>query len=352
METSAPLLPTRSPLRRHLPNVALIIVGLAFAALIVLWLAVNFIDKPAEFYNLFLIGLTNGAVYGLVALGYSLVYGILELINFAHGDVFMLGGMLTASMVGWFGLAGASGFGLWLGIVGMLLLSMLFCASLNTGIEIVAYRRLRNAPRLAPLITAIGMSYVLQTVGLIWNGPRGASLPSILPTGTVFTLWGVAYTWDKFIVILFTVPVLAGLVFLVQRTRQGKAMRATAQDRDAAAMMGIDVNRTISFTFFLAGALAGAGSLLFALYATSVKFDLGFRLGLIAFTAAVLGGIGNLPGAVLGAIVIGLVESFNNGFDKFSPGSDWTQSIIFSVLIVILVFRPEGLLGERTPEGA
>jgi branched-chain amino acid transport system permease protein len=229
---------------------------------------------------------------------------------------------------------------------------MLFCASLNTGIELVAYRRLRNAPRLAPLITAIGMSYVLQNVGLAWKGTRPTSVDSILPTGTVFTLWGVGYTWDKFIVILFTVPVLLVLVYLVQRTRQGKAMRATAQDRDAAAMMGIDVNRTISFTFFIAGALAGAGALLFALYATNIRFYEGFRLGLFAFTAAVLGGIGNLPGAVLGALVIGMVESFNNGFDKYTPGSDWTQSIVFAVLIVILVFRPEGLLGERTPEGA
>ncbi|MDX6514519.1 MAG: branched-chain amino acid transport system permease protein [Gaiellaceae bacterium] len=350
MELPAPPLPNQSPLR-HVPQVALVATGLLFVGLILFWLIANFVDKPAEFYNLFLIGLTNGAVYGLVALGYSLVYGILELINFAHGDVFMLGGMLTASLVGWWGLAGESGLALWVGIIGLLVCAMAGCALLNTGIELVAYRRLRNAPRLAPLITAIGMSYVLQNVGLIWKGSRPVSVPSILPQGTVFTLWGVSYTWDKFIVILFTVPVLIVLVLLVQRTRQGKAMRATAQDRDAAAMMGIDVNRTISFTFFIAGALAGAGALLFALYATNIRYYEGFRLGLFAFTAAVLGGIGNLPGAVLGALVIGLVESFNNGFSLYTPGSDWTQSIVFAVLIVILVFRPEGLLGERTPEG-
>jgi len=137
----------------------------------------------------------------------------------------------------------------------------------------------------------------------------------------------------------------------VQRTRQGKAMRATAQDSDAAAMMGINVNRTISFTFLIAGALAGAAGLLYALYVTNVRYDQGFQLGLIAFTSAVLGGIGNLPGAVLGALLIGLIQAFNEGLNWHAPGSDWTQSIVFSILILILVFRPEGLLGERTPEG-
>jgi branched-chain amino acid transport system permease protein len=145
--------------------------------------------------------------------------------------------------------------------------------------------------------------------------------------------------------------VLALLVYLVQYTKQGKAMRATAQDMDAAAMMGINVNRTVSFTFLIAGALAGAGGLVYALYFGQVRYDTGYQLGLIAFTAAVLGGIGNLPGAVLGAILIGLIQAFNEGLSWHAPGSDWTQSIVFSILILILVFRPEGLLGERTPEG-
>jgi branched-chain amino acid transport system permease protein len=320
-------------------------------ALVVVWLIANAAKDPSEFYGLFLFGLTNGAVYGLVALGYSLVYGILELINFAHGDVFMLGAMLVASLTGTFSLAGEHGLLLWGGILLMLVITMAFCAALNTTIEIVAYRRLRNAPRLAPLITAIGMSFILQNVGLVWKGPRPTSVDSILPTGDVFTVGGIAYTWRQFIVLLFTAPVLLLLVWLVQQTRQGKAMRATAQDRDAAAMMGINVNRTISFTFFIAGGLAGAAALLYALYHTNVRFDEGFRVGLIAFTAAVLGGIGNLPGAVLGAVLIGMIESFNNGLGWYTPGSDWTTSIIFSILILILVFRPEGLLGERTPEG-
>jgi branched-chain amino acid transport system permease protein len=151
--------------------------------------------------------------------------------------------------------------------------------------------------------------------------------------------------------VLLTIPVLAALIWLVQYTKQGKAMRATAQDREAAAMMGINVNRTISFTFLIAGGLAGAAGLIYSVYFTSVRFDQGFQLGLFAFTAAVLGGIGNLPGAVLGALVIGLVQSFNNTLTWHAPGSDWTQSIVFSILILILVFRPEGILGERTPEG-
>ena len=326
--------------------------GFLLVALLLVWLVVNFIKEPSEFYGLFLIGLTNGAVYGLVALGYSLVYGILELINFAHGDVFMLGGMLVATMAASWGLAGNSAATLWPMILLMLAITMVFCAAINTTIELVAYRRLRNAPRLAPLITAIGMSFILQNIGLVWKGARPTSVPDILPDGAVFTLGGITYTWDKFIVLLFTIPVLLVLIWLVQQTKQGKAMRATAQDREAAAMMGINVNRTISFTFLIAGGLAGAAGLLYALYFTNVRFDEGFRVGLIAFTAAVLGGIGNLPGAVLGALVIAMIEAFNNGLGWYTPGSDWSQSIIFSILILILVFRPEGLLGERTPEGA
>jgi branched-chain amino acid transport system permease protein len=336
---------------RPLSQLIMPAIGTLLVVLLVVWLAVNLVKTPEEFYRLFLIGLTNGAIYALVALGYSLVYGILELINFAHGDVFMLGGMLVATMVASFGLAGESGLFLWTMILVMLAIAMVFCGTINTTIEVVAYRRLRHAPRLAPLITAIGMSFILQNIGLVWKGARPTSVDSILPKGEVFTIAGVPYTWDKLIVLLFTVPVLFALIWLVQRTRHGKAMRATAQDREAAAMMGINVNRTISFTFLIAGALAGAAGLLYALYITNIRYDEGFRLGLIAFTAAVVGGIGNLPGAVLGGLVIAMIESFNNGLSWATPGSDWTQSIIFSILIIILVFRPEGILGEQTPEG-
>src|SRR5215218_9148518 len=228
---------------------------------------------------------------------------------------------------------------------------MAFCGVLNASIERVAYRPLRHAPRLAPLITAIGMSFILQNVALAWKGPNYIEVVDVLPNSKVFSIAGVDYQWDKLIVVLITLPVLLVLMWLVQYTRQGKAMRATAQDKDAAAMMGIDVNRTISFTFLIAGGLAGAAGVIFAFYYTTVRFDNGFTLGLIAFTAAVLGGIGNLPGAVLGAVLIGLIQAFNEGLGWHTPGSDWTQSIVFSILILILVFRPEGLLGEQTPEG-
>jgi branched-chain amino acid transport system permease protein len=327
-------------------------IGGLLVVVVAVWLVVNLFKEPDEFYRLFLIGITNGAIYGLVALGYSLVYGILELINFANGDVFMLGGMLVASMVTWFGLtSGDPALLKWSLILVMLVIVMAFCASLNATIELIAYRPLRNAPRLAPLITAIGVSFILQNIGLVWKGARPTSVESILPRGDVFTIGGVAYTWDKLIVLVFTIPVLFLLMWLVQSTKQGKAMRATAQDRDASAMMGINVNRTISFTFVLAGGLAGSAGLLYALYITNIRYDEGFRLGLIAFTAAVVGGIGNLPGAVLGGVLIAMIESFNNGLGWATPGSDWTQSIIFAILIIILVFRPEGLLGEQTPEG-
>ncbi len=331
------------------------IIGLGLVALLVVWLAVNFEKSPTLFVKAFLIGITNGSVYALVALGYTLVYGILELINFAHGDVFMLGGMMSATlMLSVFHIGSDEGaLSLWPALFASLGISMVFCGILNASIERIAYRPLRRAPRLAPLITAIAMSFILQNVAIAWKGPNYVSLPiNILPHGVVFSIGRNTYTWDALIVVLLTAPVLVALVWLVQYTKQGKAMRATAQDREAAAMMGIDVNRTISFTFLLAGGLAGAAGLIYAVYFTSIRFDQGFQLGLFAFTAAVLGGIGNLPGAVLGALFIGLVQSFNNTLGWHSPGSDWTQSIVFSILILILVFRPEGILGERTPEGA
>lgn len=326
--------------------------GLLFVALLLFWLAVNAVKAPSEFMTIFLIGITTGCVYALVALGYTLVYGILELINFAHGDVFMLGGMFAITMgTHFFGLKHGMGIVTVPIVIATLLLTMLACGLLNATIEFVAYRPLRGAPRLAPLITAIGVSFIIENVGLAWKGPNYITAPSVFPQSQIFSFYGIAYEWDKLIVVCITVPVLLTLLYLVQKTRQGKAMRATAQDKEAAAIMGINVNRTISFTFLIAGALAGAAGLLYSLYVTTVRFDQGFQLGLIAFTAAVFGGIGNLPGAVLGAILIGCIQAFNEGLSWHAPGSDWTEAIVFTILILILVFRPEGLLGERTPEG-
>ena len=326
--------------------------GIIFVVALVALLVKEATVSPSQFAQTTLIGLTNGAVYALIALGYTLVYGILELINFAHGDVFMLGGMFAITIgTHVFGLHHGQGPVTVLIVFATLVLAMLACGSINATIEFIAYRPLRGAPRLAPLITAIGVSFIIQDVGLAWKGPNYVTAPDVFPHSNVFSIGGVDYQWNHLIVVIITVPVLLALLWLVQRTRQGKAMRATAQDKDAAAIMGINVNRTISFTVLTAGALAGAAGTLYSLWATTVRFDQGFQLGLIAFTAAVIGGIGNLPGAVLGAVTIGLIQSWNEGLPWHMPGSDWTQSIVFSILILILVFRPEGLLGEKTPEG-
>ena len=338
--------------RRRPSEYVIPVLGLTLVGAVLLWLGVNLVQAPEQFFRVFLIGLTNGGLYALVALGYTLVYGILELINFAHGDVFMLGAMMAAVLIGEFGLTESSSFASVLpAILVALAVAMLGCGLINVTVERIAYKPLRNAPRLAPLITAIGMSFILQNVAIVWKGTETVSVDRTLPNGKVFAIGDVVYTWDRLFVVLVTVPVLVLLMWLVQYTRQGKAMRATAQDKDAAAMMGIDVNRTISFTFLIAGGLAGAAGVIFAFYYTTVRFDNGFTLGLIAFTAAVLGGIGNLPGAVLGAVLIGLLQAFNEGLSWHAPGPAWTTSIVFGILILILVFRPQGLLGEQTPEG-
>ena len=328
--------------------------GLFFVALLLAWLIKNAIDTPQDFFNVLLIGLTTGAVYALVALGYTLVYGILQLINFAHGDVFALSGLFATTMIGGavFNLTGAtSTLGIIVGLGATFLIASAFGATVNSTIEFVAYRRLRSAPRLAVLITAVWMSFIVHNISLAIYDVNARSIPPLISGHSVFSISGVEYSWEAFFVVLVTAPVLVLLTWLVKSTRQGKAMRATSQDPEAAAIMGINVNRTITFTFALAGALAGIGATLY-LVEFNIRYDTGFTLGLIAFTAAVLGGIGNLTGAVLGAILIGMIQAFNEGLSWNAPGPAWTKSIVFAILIAILVFRPEGLLGERTPEGA
>jgi branched-chain amino acid transport system permease protein len=328
-------------------------VGFFFVGLVGVWLLVNLIRTPSDFFTVFLIGLTTGSVYALIALGYTLVYGILQLINFAHGDVFALCGLVASTLiVSVFGLDEASSV---LAIVGgllvILVLIVMFGAGINASIEFIAYRRLRQAPRLAVLITAVGMSFIVQNISLAIFGVNFRSVPPLISEEHVFEIGDVTYQWNQLFAVIATIPVLILLSWIVRSTRHGKAMRATSQDPDAAAIMGVNVNRTISFTFLLAGGLAGVGGLLYLLE-FNMRYDTGFELGLIAFTAAVLGGIGNLSGAVLGALLIGLIQAFNEGLSWLAPGSDWTRSIVFGILIAILVFRPEGLLGERTPEGA
>jgi branched-chain amino acid transport system permease protein len=327
-------------------------IGLLLLAGVLLWLLLKFFEDPTRFLNVAIIGATNGAIYGLVALGYTLVYGILQLINFAHGDVFALSGLVASTMiVSVFELDAETGVLLVIvGLLGTLAVTMPLFAILNATIERVAYKPLRRAPRLAPLITAVGVSFIVQNVSLALYGVDFESVPNFIPRTEAISIGDVVIQWNKIGVFLIVIPVLLVLTWFVRSTRQGKAMRAVAQDTEASAMMGIDVNRTISVTFFLAGSLAAVAGLVYLLQ-FNIRYDTGFELGLIAFTAAVLGGIGNLTGAVLGAMMIGMVQAFNEGLDG-TPGGDWTRSIVFGILIAVLVFRPQGILGERTPEGA
>ncbi|HKN63927.1 MAG TPA: branched-chain amino acid ABC transporter permease [Gaiellaceae bacterium] len=340
----------RRPILAFFPRLrarAAAILGALLLAIVVFWLVENAVHDIRQFALVSLNGVTNGSIYALVAIGYTLVYGILELINFAHGDVFSWGAMITYSVgISWLGAAGHSGLALFGILAAALFCAAAFCATLNMAVERVAYRRLRNAPRLAPLITAIGMSFVLSNAIAAVYGFNYVSTEPLLPRGALFTIGGQAYGWDKLIVLLITVPTLAGLVVVVKRTRWGKAMRATAQNRDAARLMGIDVDRAISFAFGLGGALAGIGGFVYLVYFTQGRFDLGFRIGLFAFTAAVLGGIGNILGAALGGYLIGFIENYNSGLTWHAPGPSWTESLVFILLILILVFRPHGLLGE------
>jgi branched-chain amino acid transport system permease protein len=301
-----------------------------------------------------IIGLSNGLIFALVALGYTLVYGIIELINFAHGEVFMLGSMLAITLLGALGIT--SGMPL-LQLAGLVLVVLaitgVVMAIVNASIERVAYRPLRAAPRLAPLISAIGMSFVLQNVGLLWKGPTSVGYQSIIPNADILTEvlglpGGVDFTYKQAFVAVVTIPLLLGLTYFVARTRLGKAMRATAQDRDTAGLMGINVDRTIALTFIIAGFLAGAAGVVQILYNNTTVWNLGFRFGLNAFTSAVLGGIGNLQGAVLGGIILGLINAFS---DRYLSAA-WTQAIVFGVLITILVIRPTGLLGQELAERA
>ena len=299
------------------------------------------------------IGVTNGLVIALIAIGYTLVYGILELINFAHADVFMLGTAFTffatEMIVIAMGVPAASLAALLLTLIALPFV-MLFTAVINSSIERVAYRPLRNAPRLAPLISAIGMSFVLQNVGLMLLGPSQKAVEPILPRADI-VFFPSGRGWfgiDELAVIGVTIPLLLALRWFVGSTRQGKAMRATAQDREASGLMGIDVNRTISLTFLIAGGLAGAAGLVVALYYGQTFFQYGLQFGLLSFTAAVLGGIGNLTGATLGGLFVGIIAAMSDRFIE----AKWTAVIVFSLLILVLIFRPTGLLAEQASERA
>jgi len=311
------------------------------------------VSGPEQFFQTEIIGVSNGLIFALVALGYTLVYGIIELINFAHGDVFMIGSMLAFFMISVvFGLTADTPVLLKIGVILLVLaVTMLLTAGLNVGIERVAYKPLRNAPKLAPLIAAIGMSFVLQNVALLIAGPANKSIDNIFGSYNLlsaFGVTGITINIQQIFVALVTIPLLIVLTWFVRTTRQGRAMRATAQDPDTAGLMGVDVDRTIAITFLIAGALAGAAGVVQILYNNTTVWNLGFRFGLNSFTAAVLGGIGNLQGAVLGALVLGFINAFSDRY--FS--ANWTNAIVFGVLIGILVFKPTGLLGQQLADRA
>jgi branched-chain amino acid transport system permease protein len=427
--SAAPVVPRR--------NYSSLIVGilliLVFSPLIIS-IVVQIFKNPGLFLEQLKVGLVNGAIVAIIALGYTLVYGIIELINFAHGEVYMLGAFTSLIL---FGLLNLSTKTPWAvrapALLLILVVAMAVTAGINVSIERLAYRRLRNAPRLAPLIAAIGVSFVLQNVGLVLGGmsilqgdywalvsliaPVVVAVVAVLAARRIragrtapMPWWGwalllivaaalavagfnlmhttlqsaapievgrsimgntpsgpknvpevlvssaappllekpVRLTWKDLMVLVMCGLLMTGLYLFVQRTRVGKAMRATAQDRDAARLMGINVDQTIALAFLLGGALAGAAGMVFGMYANSAVFVMGFTAGLRAFTSAVLGGIGNIAGSMLGGLLIGLVAALSDQYIE----TRWTNAVVFGILVIILVFRPSGLLGEDVGQKA
>jgi branched-chain amino acid transport system permease protein len=290
-------------------------------------------------------GLSLGGIYALIALGYTMVYGIIELINFAHGDVYTLGTFFSLAILALLGVTGIVTGPMLIVVVAVTILgAMLLCGLTGVIIERLAYRRLRKAPKLAPLITAIGMSFILENIMQYWRGPSPVPFPQVIPNPS-FAIGAISIQAKQIMVILLAVVLMFALQAFVYNTRLGKAMRATAQDKDAAQLMGIDINTTIALTFLIGSALAGAAGFVSGVYYGSTWFFNGFAAGLKAFTAAVLGGIGNLAGAMLGGFLIGLIEAMTTQL----IGDQWSNVMVFSILVLVLIFRPSGLLGESLP---
>jgi branched-chain amino acid transport system permease protein len=308
------------------------------------------------FVQLTVNGVTLGSVYALIALGYSMVYGILKLLNFAHGDVFMMGAFMGYGVLTVLGGPLNPSVPVWLLITLMFLVAMIGCGGLGIAIERFAYRPLRDAPRIAPLISALGVSFLLQNSALLLFGADfraynpfllGSAHPEQFLPGPlidpVFVIAGVNIQTVQILVVSLTAALMVALTVFVARTQTGKAMRATSFDREAAAMMGIDVDRVIASTFFIGSVLAGAAGVMFGLLYSQIFHLMGFLAGLKGFTAAVVGGIGSIPGAMLGGLVVGLTESFASGY----LGGKWSDLTVFAILIIVLLVRPSGLLGSR-----
>ena len=297
-------------------------------------------------------GLVLGSIYALVALGYTMVYGIMGLINFAHGEVVMIGAMVALSTIK---LLLNSGLPVFIIIVIGLVAAVVVCMLVGYTIERVAYRPLRRAPKLAPLITAIGISIILQNLAMLVWGRSYHSFPPVFPA-TQYEVLGATVTALQIAIVVIAGLMMAGLMILIDRTRLGRAMRATSENPPIAQLMGVNINQIISFTFVVGSALAAVAGLMVSANYSIAHYYMGAMLGMKAFTAAVLGGIGNLPGAMLGGILLGLIESLGAGYIGDLTGgvfgSNYQDVFAFLVLICVLVFRPSGLIGEKVSERA
>jgi branched-chain amino acid transport system permease protein len=302
-------------------------------------------QAPEQFVN----AMTRGALYALIALGYTMVYGIIELINFAHGEIFMCGSFVSWSVITTMGITGA--------ITDLprliIVLAIVFVISMGVMgfvgvlIERFAYRRLRNAPRLAPLITAIGVSFILQNIIFVGISNSIVTIPQLIPNN-MLTFGTFSISIINVFVIVMALFLMVALQLFITRTRLGTAMRSTAMDREAAQLMGVNINTTIAITFFIGSALAGAAGVVQGLYIGITVFNIGFQAGLKSFTAAVLGGIGNTTGAVIGGFVIGFLEVFAQVFGY----GRWTEAVVFGALVLVLIFRPTGILGQQLADRA
>ncbi|MDA8424006.1 MAG: hypothetical protein M0Z89_11795 [Nitrospiraceae bacterium] len=288
-------------------------------------------------------GLALGAVYALIALGYTMVYGILQLINFAHGEVYMLGAYLGIIVLGVLTYWGVTAYSLPVALLITVLVSMAFCAAYGAVIERVAYRPIRNASKLAPLISAVGMSIILQNFVMLSQGKEYKNLPPLLPSEG-FSLFGANVSPVQMFILSASILIMVGLQFFVAKTRLGKAMRATSQDRIMAGLVGININQVISITFMIGSSLAAVAGVMVTLYYGVVHFFMGYLAGIKAFTAAVLGGIGSIPGAMLGGFMLGLIENFCASYIS----SVYKDAFAFLVLIITLIIRPAGLLGQKS----
>ena len=288
-------------------------------------------------------GLALGAVYALIALGYTMVYGILQLINFAHGEIYMLGAYLGIIVLGVLTYLGLTAYSLPLSLLLTVVTSMLFCAAYGAVIERVAYRPIRNASKLAPLISAVGMSIILQNFVMLAQGKEYKNLPPMLPSQGA-TIFGANISPVQVFILTASVLIMVGLQLFIARTRLGKAMRATSQDRVMAGLVGININQVISITFMIGSSLAAVAGVMVTLYYGVVHFFMGYLAGIKAFTAAVLGGIGSIPGAMLGGFMLGLIENFGASYIS----SVYKDAFAFVVLIITLIIRPAGLLGQKS----